>query len=180
MKIKTNQRSSSFNEQLPKQQHSKSSHTKRLSRRSSAGDIDHARVIHVLAHPMATKTLPVDDIRPSIIENTIRLDNADEKIRLARLMDMSDSKIQVKTAPPRTLRTTGVPRPSQIDTIHLAPVNSKLNVSATSAANDKKNTPKTAHVKRIKMTKKKTNTTTAVAPLKSLIEEEKNDSSNHE
>ncbi|CAF4963763.1 unnamed protein product [Rotaria sp. Silwood1] len=180
MNMKTKRRSNSFDEQLPKQQHPKHTHKKRIARRSSAGDIDHVRVTHIHAHPIATQTLPIDDIRPSIIENTIRLDDIKKNVQSEPLMETNDSKIYVKTAPSHTLRTTGEPRPSQIDTIHLTSTSSKLNISTASADNNDKNTPKGVHVKHIKMQKKKTYTTTAVTPLQSLIEEEKKETDDHE
>ncbi|CAF3791540.1 unnamed protein product [Rotaria sordida] len=179
MKIKTKRRSNSFDEELSKQ-HSKDIHKKRLARRSSVGDIDHVHVTHVLTHPTATKSLPVDDIRPSIIESTIRLDDVDENLQSASLVEMNDTKTPVKTALPRTLRTTDEPRPSQIDTIHLTSTNSKVNISAASTDNDEKYTAKGVHVKHIKTIKKKTKPTTTVAPLHSVIEEEKKDNNDHE
>ncbi|CAF3614351.1 unnamed protein product [Rotaria sp. Silwood1] len=180
MNMKTKRRSNSFGKQLPKQQRPKHTHKKRIARRSSAGDIDHVRVTHIHAHPIATKTLPIDDIRPSIIENTIRLDDIKKNVKLAPLVETSNSKIYVKTVPSHTLRTTGEPRPSQIDTIHLTSTSSELNISTASVDNYEKSIRKGVRVKHIKIKKKKANTTTAVTPLQSLIEEEKKDTGDHE
>lgn len=178
-KSKKKRRSSSFNEQLANVYHTSTLNRKRLPRRSSAGDVEQVRVTHISRHPTAGP-LPVDDVRPSIIDSTIKLDDVQQNRKLESSEKTNGGKVHVTTALSHAIRTTSEPRPSQIDTIELTSLKPKISLTADDTHHTAKQSANVVRVEHLKTPKIRSKTSNIFVPSQIAVEEEKNDSNHHE
>ena len=122
-----------------------------------------------ITHVPAVHSAPVEVARPSIIENTIRLDENDELMTSARSFKKNKNKTRVKRVA-STHRTSAIEsRPSQIDTIKLPPI--PIDTPGQTS-------PASVRVERVRTARKKLQSATATVPFESISKETTNEMTN--
>ena len=158
IKSEAKQKTHRFNSELPEQNSKPLEKTRPMSDRSEADSGIRVTRLHSTL-PIMTNRPSSDNVRPSIIENTIHLNRYNETKPISQTPKTNKHRQNVRhvLSAPLPLKVTDH-RPSQIDTI-------ELSSSTVSTVKKRKASPSVIHVKRIPTAQKKSNEENAITPL---------------